>query len=82
MNCQTCDMTMCVTEHEGFEFWWCERCGTITAGFSGDLHTTVPRLPQLVIEFAGKLTDEHEDLIAEFERLGIRDAVVSDEVGL
>ena len=41
-----------------------------------------PQLIQRVIDFAGKLTDEHEDLIMEFERLGVRDSITTNERGL
>jgi len=78
MACPTCDHTMHNigrTYHQQYEsLFWCERCGTIKLGFEG----TPPKLVGSIKEFAGKLTDDHQDLIDEFERLGIRDSIVID----
>ena len=72
MACENCDHTM-----QGVipGVFWCPRCGTIKSGERQD----APKLVGRVVEFAGKLTDEHQDLIEEFERLGVREAIMKDE---
>ena len=76
MACPTCDHTMhysgvtqSVPVHKGRALYWCPRCGT--------LGCDAPSLVANLIEFAGKLTDEHQDLIDEFERLGLRESITT-----
>lgn len=82
MACQTCDHTvhkvgvMC-EPYNDVPLFWCPRCGTLKANVviqEGE----APSLIGKVIEFAGKLTEEHEDLIVEFESLGIRESTTID----
>jgi tRNA(Ile2) C34 agmatinyltransferase TiaS len=71
MPCPTCAHTMqSITDL----VFWCPRCGTIRDGSHCDAPVLVGRL----IEFAGNLSDEHQHLIDEFERLGIRDSITLD----
>ena len=53
--------------------FWCPRCGTVKNSYSSEYES--PSLVGRITEFAGKLTDEHEDLIIEFERLGVRECI-------
>jgi hypothetical protein len=70
MACPTCDHIMNQLGIDG-QFNWCPRCGTIKRGRD----VFFPRLIGRIIEFAGKLTDEHQELINEFELLGIRECI-------
>lgn len=78
MACPTCDHTMqCVSHRDDLQTYHCPRCGTVKVEDANDDNPLVyvPKLVGRVIEFAGKLTDEHQELIAEFERIGIREAI-------
>jgi len=76
MTCPTCGLTMSWVASNGLNaVFWCIRCGHLTdEGMSGQGQR--PSLVGRVIEFASKLTDEHQDLIDEFERLGIRESIM------
>ena len=74
MSCQTCDHTMQCIFADLPRIFWCPRCGSIKS----DMGThEEPKLIERVIEFAGHLTDEHQDLIDTFERLGIRESITT-----
>ena len=82
MACPTCDHTMQIVgvmcqPYTGLGLFWCNRCGTLTSPVVPG-ETAVPKLVSRITEFAGKLTDEHQELIDEFERLGIRDSIMVD----
>ena len=68
MACSQCDHTMQAIADFVF---WCPRCGTLK--IREQVEPTL--LVQRVIEFAGLLTDEHEDLTDAFERLGILESI-------
>jgi len=75
MACKTCGHTMsCVAANGLNAVFWCPRCGHLKDGGIGG-EGERPSLVGRVIEFASKLTDEHQDLIDEFERLGIRESI-------
>ena len=82
MACPTCDHTMqkvgvmCEPYNE-VGLFWCNRCGTLKANVVTK-EDDVPKLVSRITEFAGKLTDEHQGLIDEFERLGIRESIMVD----
>lgn len=76
MACETCDHTMeCVSDYGPSCVWWCPRCGTIKHGTNGEYDIESPKLVARVIEFASTLTCAESNVIANFERLGIREAV-------
>ena len=83
MACPTCDHTMTpigtmghIYPYNDVSLFWCPRCGTLKANVVRE-SDNVPKLVARVIEFAGKLTDEHQDLIDEFERIGIRESITT-----
>lgn len=82
MACPTCDHTM---HPISLDVFWCPRCGTIRMrerektvddGVRTLNRDEVPMLVKRITEFAGILTDEHEELIREFERLGVRESIM------
>lgn len=72
MACPTCDHTMHRWGEAG-QVFVCPRCGTVKDSEG----VQVPKLVGRVLEFASHLTDEHQDLIAEFERLGVRESITT-----
>lgn len=78
MACTTCDHKMqkvgvMPEPYTGVPLFWCPRCGTLKANVVKD--DDVPKLVRRVIEFGGKLTDEHQSLIDDFERIGLRESI-------
>ena len=81
MSCPTCNHTM---KKVGIipPIFWCPRCGTI---LDSQLHEE-PMLVERIIAFLILLTEDEKyyngdnfhDLIAEFDRLGIRESVFQD----
>ena len=61
--------------YTGVGLFWCNRCGTLKANVVTE-EDDVPKLVSRITEFAGKLTGEHQDLIDEFERLGIQESII------
>ena len=83
MACQTCGHTVhkvgvMPEPYTGVPLFWCPRCGTLKANVITEQHEP-PKLVERVIKFAGNLTDEDNDLIHEFERLGIRESIMVDD---
>lgn len=82
MSCPTCDHTLhkvgvMPEPYTGVPLFWCPRCGTLKANVVQD--DDVPQLVGRVIEFGGLLTEpRHDDLIAAFERLGVRESICPD----
>jgi len=76
-TCQTCDHDTWrigeTTSRDGV--FWCPRCGTVAQNLIATERT--PSLVRNITEFAGKMTEEHEGLIDEFEKLGIRESICS-----
>ena len=83
MACPTCDHTMqkvgvMCEPYTDVGLFWCSRCGTLKANVvSGE--DEVPKLVHRIVEFAGKLTEDNQPLIDEFERLGIRESIMVDK---
>ncbi len=73
MSCPTCDHTMHAWDEAG-QVFVCPRCGTVRDSEG----VQVPKLVSRITEFAGKLTEDHQDLIDHFERLGIRESIMVD----
>ena len=80
MSCPTCDHTMQRVTHQSVDpIFWCPRCGTLI-----DRHSRLydqPKLVGRVLAFAANLTEEHQALIDEFERLGIRESITHCDMG-
>ena len=60
--------------YTGVPLFWCPRCGTLKANVVYE-RDDVPKLVGRVCEFGSFFTEEHQDLIAKFEQLGIRESI-------
>lgn len=70
MRCPTCDETMDAWGEAG-QVYACRQCGTVRDSEG----VQVPKLVSRVIEFAGHMSEENQDLIDAFERTGIRECL-------
>jgi len=69
-----------ITGTDEVSVYMCLRCGTnkIEDSSLSAPRVYVPKLVPRITEFASKLTDDHQDLIDVFERLGIRESIMVD----